>query len=68
MFVYTYICYLKKVQNILAIWWIWGEFISFSINSWSRRSAFLQLFDTFLEIKKIWHNDLSETFQMCKEK
>jgi len=65
MFVYTYICYLKTVQNILAIWWIWGQFIYFSINSCSQGSAF---FTTFWHIfdNKILHVDLSETFQMCK--
>jgi len=49
MFVYICICYLKIVQNILAIWWIWEKLISFSINSWSQGNAYLQLFD----IKKI---------------
>ena len=52
MFVDTYIFYLKTVQNILAIGWIWGKFISFYFNSCRQESAFLQLFGTFLDNKK----------------
>jgi len=31
----------------------------------SEKRLRLQLFDTFLTKKLIWHKDLSETFQMC---
>jgi len=58
MFVYTYSCYLKTVQNILAIWRIWGKFISFSIQLESEK----RFFTTF------WHifdnkNDLALRFR-----
>ena len=44
MFVYTDICLLKIVQNFcktFAIWWFWGTFWPFYINSWSQGSVFL---------------------------